>query len=97
MLRPDFGKWGQSVEEMLRLSTEAEHARTRERCLALYMIGAHQANATQWAQRIKRQSMTVQRWVRRYNAGGMAAIEYEHTGGPTPLFAQRSASTSQKP
>jgi len=90
MLRPDFAKWGQSAEDMLRLSTKAEHARTRERCLALYMIGTQQTNAVQWAAQIGRQAMTVQRWIRRYNAAGMAGIRYQHTGGPTPLFVQPS-------
>lgn len=90
MLRPDFAKWDQSAEEMLRLSTEAEHPRTRERCLALYMIGTQQSNATQWARAIKRQDMTVQRWVRAYNAAGMEGIRYRHTGGHPPLFAQKT-------
>ena len=45
MLRPDFTKWDQNAEEMLRWSTEAEHPRTRERCLALYMIGTEQTSA----------------------------------------------------
>ena len=91
MLRPEFEKWGQSPEEMLRLSVEAEHARTRERCLALYMIGTRQTNASRWSERIERQDMTVQRWVRRYNEEGMAGIIYEHTGGPTPFLPQKSA------
>lgn len=90
MLRPDFEKWGQSREEMLRLTTEAEHPRTRERCLALYMVGTGQTNATQWSKEIGRQNMTVQRWIRRHNDKGMAGIIYQHTGGPSPLFAQKS-------
>lgn len=94
MLRPDFEKWGQSAEEMLRLSTEAAHPRTRERSLALYMIGTKQTNATQWAKKINRQNMTVQGWVRRYNEQGMAGIIYEHTGGPVPFLLKKSASES---
>ena len=90
MLRPDFAKWDQSAEEMLRLSTEAELPRTRERCLALYMIGTEQSNASQWARKIGRQEMTVQRWIRRYDASGMAGILYQHTGGRSPLFTQKS-------
>jgi hypothetical protein len=96
MLRPDFEKWGQSAEEMLRLATEAEHPRTRERCLALYMIGTKQTNATRWAKEIDRQNMTVQGWVRRYNEQGMTGIIYEHTGGPVPFFPRRSANNSLK-
>lgn len=91
MLRPDFEKWDQSAEEMLRLSMEAAHPRTRERCLALYMIGTEQTNASRWSEQIERQSMTVQRWVRRYNEQGMAGIIYEHTGGPTPFLPSKSA------
>jgi hypothetical protein len=92
MLRPDFAKWDQNAEEMLRLSIEAEHARTRERCLALYMIGSGQTNATQWSQTIGRQNVTVQGWIHHYNEQGMAGIIYVHTGGPAPLFAQQSVS-----
>lgn len=92
MLRPDFEKWGQSAEEMYRLSMEAEHPRTRERCLALYMIGTGQTNATRWAQQIGRQNMTVQSWVRRYNEQGMEGIVYQHTGGPTPFLPQKRRS-----
>ncbi len=89
MLRPDFEKWGQSAEEMLRLSVEAEHPRTRERCLALYMIGTGQTNATRWAQQIGRQNVTVQCWVRQYNEQGMEGIVYHHTGGPTPFLPKK--------
>lgn len=96
MLRPDFEKWGHSAEEMLRLSTEAAHPRTRERCLALYMIGTKQTNATRWSQEIGRQDITVQQWVRRYNESGLAGIIYEHTGGPVPFLPKKSANELQK-
>jgi len=86
MLRPDFAKWNQSAEEMRQLSTVAEHPRTRERCLALYMVGTKQANATQWSQEIGRRNMTVQRWIRQYNEQGMEGIRYQHTGGPPPFL-----------
>lgn len=89
MLRPDFVKWNQSAEEMRRLSTEAEHPRTRERCLALYMIGTKQTNATRWSQEIGRDHMTVHRWIHRYNEQGMAGIVYQHTGGPVPFLPQK--------
>ena len=96
MLRPDFEKWGQSAADMLRLSTEAEHPRTRERCLALYMIGTNQTNATRWAKEIDRQNMTVHGWVHRYNEQGMAGIIYAHTGGPVPFLPGRSAKRSPR-
>ncbi len=89
MLQPDFEKWGQSAEEMLQLATEAEHARTRERCLALYMVSTGQTNATRLAQAIGRQNVTVQRWIHRYNDQGMAGIIYAHTGGPVPFFVKK--------
>ena len=96
MLRPNFEKWEQDSREMLRLATEAEHPRTRERCLALYMIGTGQHNATQWAQEIGRNSMTVQNWVNDYNEQGMAGVTYKHSGGPPPLFAQKWSNNSLK-
>lgn len=52
--------------------------------------GTEQTNAAPWAQKIGRQEMTVQCWVRTYNEAGMAAIIYQHTGGRSPLFAQQS-------
>jgi hypothetical protein len=91
MLQPSFEKWDQSAEEMRRLSTEAKHPRTRERCLALYLISTKQTNATHWSKEIGRQNMTVQRWIHRYNEHGMDGIIFEHTGGPTPFLPKRSA------
>lgn len=90
MLRPNFKKWNQSAEEMRRLSTNAEHPRTRERCLALYMIGTKQTNATRWSQEIGRQNVTVHRWIHQYNEQGMEGILYQQTGGPTPFLTQKS-------
>jgi transposase len=49
MVRPETAKWGQTLADLRRLSAEAEHVRTRERFLALYMIGSERVNATQWA------------------------------------------------
>lgn len=89
MIRPDFEKGGQSASEILKLSTQANHPRSRERFQALYMIGTKQTNATQWAQQIGRQTMTVMNWVHRYNQAGPEGIEYGHSGGRRPLFAQR--------
>lgn len=89
MLRPNFEKWDQDSRGMLRLATGADHPRTRERCLALYMIGTGQSNATQWAKEIGRNSLTVQNWVKEYNDQGMAGVTYKHSGGPAPLFVQK--------
>lgn len=92
MIRPDFAKWGQSPEELRRLSLEAEHARSRERFQALYMIGSGQRSATQWAQQIGRQDETVIGWVHRYNGAGPAGIHYQHSGGRPPFLRRSSKS-----
>ena len=81
MIRPDFQKWDQSAEAVRRLSVEAEHARSRERFQALYMIGSGQYNASQWAKMIQRRKQTVLEWVHCYNELGPSALEYHYTGG----------------
>lgn len=88
MIRPDFEKWQQSPQEILKLSLEAAHKRTRERFQALYMIGTGQANASQWSQQIGRQDVTVLNWVHIYNAQGPAGLVYRHSGGRTPFLSQ---------
>ena len=90
MLRPDLGKWEQSLEDIRRLSIETEHPRSRERFQALYVIGSHQTNATEWAGKIGRNARTVMDWVRRYNNLGPVGLEYEHTGGRPPLLTTRN-------
>jgi hypothetical protein len=86
MVRPDFVKWGQSPPEILKLSLEAEHKRTRERFQALYMIGTGQVNASQWAHQTGRQNVTIMNWVHSYNAQGPAGLVYGHSGGRVPLL-----------
>jgi winged helix-turn helix protein len=88
MIRPDFEKWKQSPQEILKLSLEAAHKRTRERFQALYMIGTGQANASQWSQQIGRQDVTVLNWVHIYNAQGPAGLRDRHSGGRPPLLSQ---------
>jgi len=90
MLRPDCGKWEQSLEDLRRLSIEAAHPRSRERFQALYQIGNHHSNATEWASRIGRNARTVMDWVQRYNQFGPTSLEYRHTGGLPPLLTKRS-------
>jgi transposase len=90
MLRPNFGNWEQSIEDIRRLSIEAEHPRSRERFQAVYQIGSHQTNATEWAEKIGRNPRTVMEWVHHYNTLGPAGLEYRHTGGRTPLLAKLS-------
>lgn len=90
MIRPDCGKWGQTLADLRRLAVEADHARSRERFLALYMIGSQQVTATKWAQQIGRKNQTVMDWVHQYNRAGVAGVMYQHSGGRTPLLPRRS-------
>ena len=94
MLRPDFSKWNQTADDLLSLSREAAHARRRERYLALYAIGSQQSNATKWAKATGRENETVMGWIHAYNAGGPAAVAYQHSGGRTPFFAKRQKQKS---
>ena len=96
MVQPETGKWGQDETDLLRLSVESEHARSRERFLALYMISSGQTNATQWASKMGRSSITVIGWVHIYNRKGPQALRYRRTGGRPPLFAQNRSSKSCK-
>lgn len=86
MVRPETDKWGQSVSELRRMSTEAEHARTRERYLALYMIASRQSSATAWAKETSRTKETVLGWIHTYNRGGPEALTYRRTGGRSPFL-----------
>ena len=92
MLRPDFDKWDQSSESVRQIGLEAEHKRTRERFLALYMIGTKQSNATLWAKETGRNPRTVLEWVHLYYQQGPSALTFEHSGGRLPLFAQKKSS-----
>ena len=86
MIRPDFAKWGQTPEEIYQLSLKAEHARSRERFQALYIIGTQQLNATEWAKQIGRRNQTVMGWVHQYNQEGPQSLQYQRTGGRPPLL-----------
>lgn len=86
MLRPEYAKWNQQAEDLLKLSMEAEHPRDRERYLALYMIGTYQSNATMWADKIGRKNQTVMDWVHLYNREGPEGVAYRHSGGRSPFL-----------
>lgn len=88
MIRPDFEKWDQKAEDIRELSIKAEHERSRERFLALYMIETGQENASQWAKKIKRRKQTVLEWVHRYNEQGSESIHYQHSGGQQPKLSE---------
>jgi hypothetical protein len=97
MIRPDTTKWGQTLSDLRRLSVTADHPRTRERFLALYMIGSGQSNATRWAAEIGRSDNTVMGWVHLYNADGPEALYYRRTGGRTPFLVKTSSTSSLRP
>ena len=92
MIRPDFDKWDQDRETIRRLGIEAEHKRSRERFLALYMIGTGQVNASEWAAETGRNPRTVMEWVHTYNTKGPSALNYQHSGGRVPLFVRKKSS-----
>jgi hypothetical protein len=89
MVRPETAKWGQTAADLRRLAVEAEHPRTRERFLALYMIVSGKANASEWSVEIGRDDDTVIGWVHTYNESGPEAMYYRRTGGRSPLFAKK--------
>ena len=70
MVRPDLTKWNQSIDDLLQGSINAQHPRTRERYLALYMIASGQSNATLWAKQTNRCDESIMKWVHRYNEFG---------------------------
>lgn len=88
MIRPDRKKWGQTPDDLRHLALTAEHPRTRERFLALYLIATEQTNATRWGQEIGRCDECVMSWVHKYNHGGSKALVYRRTGGSASLLRQ---------
>lgn len=91
MLKIQFEKHGQTLEDLRRAALQAPHARTRERFLALYEIAAGVANAAQTATRIGRHHQTVLAWVHSYNERGPGALTYRRTGGSPPFARTPSA------
>lgn len=94
MVLPDLTKWGQSLSDLRRLSLEADHPRSRERFLALYMIASGQTSATPWARKNGRTKETVLSWVHLYNQEGPDGVLYRHSGGRRPLFRPSKSSDS---
>ena len=94
MVRPDLVTWGHTPDDLRRLAVNAEHPRSRERLLALYMIASEQTNATTWAARIGRAKETVLSWVHQYNLAGLEGVIYHHTGGRSPLLTKSNSTNS---
>ena len=101
MVRPDLSTWSQTPDDLRRLSVQAQHPRSRERFLALYMIATQQTNATTWAAQTGRTKETVLSWVHRYNMAGPEGVAYRHTGGRHPFLPKsnstRSSTRSSRP
>ena len=96
MLRSYFSKWNQNAEALLHEAIHAEHHLTRERCLALYMIGIGQMSAVRWAKELGRQEETVQSWVHKHNEKGMGGIIYRHTGVRSPFLPRSMRRNSSR-
>jgi len=87
MLKVNCAEWGQTPEDLRRLSLESAHPRTRERFLALYEI-TQGSYPTKIAKHAKRHFQSVIAWVHQYNNKGPDAVEFLHTGGHPP-FAKK--------
>ena len=97
MIRPDVGKWNHTADDLRRLSVDSEHARTRERFMALYLIATGQTNATAWAEETGRCDESLMAWVHAYNEHGPEALVYRRTGGRPPLLRRPSPNSWSKP
>src|SRR5919109_5534750 len=96
MLRVDYARWGQRLEDLRQLATSAPHPRTRERFLALYEI-AEDSCATRIASRTRRHPQTVMEWVHLDNTRGPEALAYRRTGGRRPFSARAAPPNSARP
>lgn len=94
MLVPELDKWKQTVGDIREQAFRAEHRRTRERFLALYLILTRGISATTVAEEMNRDLHTTMRWVHRYNDGGPEALTYRRSGGRRPLFRKTNSGSS---
>ena len=97
MVRVEFLKWGQGLEDLRRLALQADHPRTRERFLALSLIADGTDNATTWAARFDRQDETVLKWVHTDNTQGPDAPRYRRSGGAAPFLPPPKPKSSSRP
>ena len=97
MIRVELEKWGQSPEDLRRVSVEAEHRRTRERFMTLYMMVSQGICPTKAARETGRSDETVLEWVHSYNEHGPEALTYRHSGGRRPFFNRRIRNKSSTP
>lgn len=95
MLKVEYARWGQSLEELRHLSVNAEHQRTRERFLALYEM-AQESYPTELAKRVSRHYQTLMRWVHEYNEHGPESQVFRHTGGKPPFSKKSRMPSAEK-
>ena len=92
---------GETVTSLLEKSLTAAHPRLRERLLALALIlGGQPAN--QVARQLGRSRGTVEEWVRRFNAQGLAGLQPTFRGQPgtrltPPELAQLKTTVQRSP
>jgi len=94
MIKLDLAKWNQSPDDLRQEATNAAHARTRERFLALYELAQQGRGASAMARRVGRHLQTVIRWAHLYNEAGPQALVFEHTGGVPPFLTRRRSRRS---
>jgi transposase len=88
MLELNLAKWSQTPEDLRVAAMTADHARTRERFLALYELTQQGRGASAVARGAGRHQQTLIRWVHRYNESGPQALVFEYTGGLPPFLTR---------
>lgn len=84
MLKINCDRWNQNAANLREEALKADHARSRERLMALYEI-CNGKNATQVSRETGRNPQTIMEWVHRYNQAGPETLVYQRSGGHSPL------------
>lgn len=85
MLKVECDRWNESASRLREEALKANHARTRERLMALYEI-CNGKSATKVGRETGRNPQTVMEWVHRYNQDGPETLVYQRSGGHPPLY-----------
>lgn len=88
MLKVECDRWNESASMLREEALKADHARTRERLMALYEI-CNGKSATKVGRQTGRNPQTVMEWVHRYNLSGKEALLYQRTGGHRLFFQEK--------